>query len=27
MLALEHVAEFDAGELELLLCGYPTIDM
>ena len=27
VLALEHVKEFDASEFELLLCGFPTIDM
>jgi hypothetical protein len=27
VLALEHMAEFDASELELLLCGLPAIDL
>ena len=27
VLALEHMAEFDASELELLLCGMPAIDI
>ena len=27
MLALEHMTEFDASELELLLCGLPAIDL
>ena len=27
MLDVRHVQEFDSAELELLLCGFPTIDM